>query len=410
MPEKKILMVSWYFPPNPSVGGRRWAKFAKYLHRKGHQVTVITAEKAKGETSPWDTDVADLEIHRLPRKYPQALEVEPSSIIEKVKYRLAVSKLKKSTKGTIYDRTIHWEEQFLELAEQLIADKQIDTIIANGPPFRIVYYCTQLKQKYPEIQLVSDFRDPWTWWYNLGYPYLTPENKAFEAEMEKAVVQFSDHTLVPIVPMQQLLQDKYPEQKEKITVLPHAYDADEMYSGEKADKVSNEQLKFIYFGTIYDGQEEAFQEFANVLKSNPNKATVDFYSSKFSYQNIFEQNELSEVKYHQPVPAKDLFARLGGFDFVIIFYPEIFKDYFATKFYEIIYSRVPFLLICEEGEMSQFITKHQLGIHFTPANFTTGMTDLLNGNVQFNYNFEFDIEAYSFDHQTDQLLQLMDRS
>ncbi len=40
---RRILLVSYFYPPLPSVGARRPAALAKYLARAGHEVTVLTS-------------------------------------------------------------------------------------------------------------------------------------------------------------------------------------------------------------------------------------------------------------------------------------------------------------------------------------------------------------------------------
>ena len=39
---RRVLVVSWPYPPVPSVGGNRWLAMSKYLREMGHDVTVFT--------------------------------------------------------------------------------------------------------------------------------------------------------------------------------------------------------------------------------------------------------------------------------------------------------------------------------------------------------------------------------
>ena len=40
---RRLLVVTWYFPPDGAVGGLRWAGITKYLARLGWKVAVVTA-------------------------------------------------------------------------------------------------------------------------------------------------------------------------------------------------------------------------------------------------------------------------------------------------------------------------------------------------------------------------------
>jgi len=40
---RRLLVVTYYYPPQPGSGSNRWAAMVKYLRRLGHEVTVVTA-------------------------------------------------------------------------------------------------------------------------------------------------------------------------------------------------------------------------------------------------------------------------------------------------------------------------------------------------------------------------------
>src|ERR1051325_1930378 len=44
MPDRRLLVAVYEYPPNSSVGGTRWLTMKKYLERLGHEVTVLTTD------------------------------------------------------------------------------------------------------------------------------------------------------------------------------------------------------------------------------------------------------------------------------------------------------------------------------------------------------------------------------
>ena len=42
MATRRILVITYPFPPMPSVGGNRWLAMTKYLRRRGHRVDILT--------------------------------------------------------------------------------------------------------------------------------------------------------------------------------------------------------------------------------------------------------------------------------------------------------------------------------------------------------------------------------
>ena len=62
MPRRRILVISYFFPPDQTVGGARWAAMSSWLRRAGHEVTVLTTNAAgslPGE-EPWTRRTGDL--------------------------------------------------------------------------------------------------------------------------------------------------------------------------------------------------------------------------------------------------------------------------------------------------------------------------------------------------------------
>src|SRR5213592_147627 len=49
---RRILIISYHFPPDGSIGGQRWAGLSKYLARVGWEVHVVTASAPTGHVMP----------------------------------------------------------------------------------------------------------------------------------------------------------------------------------------------------------------------------------------------------------------------------------------------------------------------------------------------------------------------
>ena len=42
---KKVLIISYYWPPNTGSGVQRWLKFSKYLKKNNWDPIIVTPEK-----------------------------------------------------------------------------------------------------------------------------------------------------------------------------------------------------------------------------------------------------------------------------------------------------------------------------------------------------------------------------
>ena len=112
---KHILIISYTFPPAEGIGGRRWAKFAKYLVTKGYIVHVLTANQSTTSSS-WRTDVQkeNIYVYKLPIRYPKVLLEIPHSFYQKVLYKIWLILFKLYSKGTTIDRSMFWKKALIK--------------------------------------------------------------------------------------------------------------------------------------------------------------------------------------------------------------------------------------------------------------------------------------------------------
>lgn len=397
-----ILILTYFFPPDGNISSRRWAKFAKYLALEGHHVSVLAAETKSGSKSPWDDDIVGLKVYRYRRNYPEIIESIPKSILQKIKYKIASNSLKNKVKGSIYDRSVFLEKIILDDASEIITSNKIDVLITNGPPHRVMYYGSLLKNKFPDLFLVSDFRDPWTWWYNLGYPGLIGIHKEEENRLEKFVFMNSDLICAPSSDMLDFLEKKYGLFNR--FHLPHGFDTDDIPTRKTVHKSNKENFKLIYFGSLYDGETKRFEDLAKSISENRN-VTFDIYTSQFNYSSIFEKAGCgNRVNYFSQIPSKDFFQKLTEYDAIMMIVPDKFKDIFSSKFYEIIYSGIPVILITEKGKLSDYITNNKSGIYFN-SDIKNNLDEIFNGTRKMMLPQKMDLEEYDFKKLTQNLVK-----
>src|SRR6266516_3628641 len=48
---RRLLIISYHFPPDGAIGGQRWAGLSKYLARLGWEVHIVTASAPGSEPS-----------------------------------------------------------------------------------------------------------------------------------------------------------------------------------------------------------------------------------------------------------------------------------------------------------------------------------------------------------------------
>ena len=400
--EKSVLIISYTFPPYPGIGGRRWAKFAKYLAKSGYTVHVLCAKNPHKKSSLFsaDTQSENIRLYTFNSRFPSILQnFESNSLIEKISYKLWMKLLSVSFKGYFFDKAIFDEQIILSIAEKIITTHGIKNVIATGAPFRINYFALTLKKRFPQINLIQDLRDPWTW--GIQYSKLTCRRMKFEEGMLSQVIKQSDIITVPVEPMRNYLAESNHAYSFKVQILPHAFDEDEVVIKQE---YSQEGFKCVFFGTMYDDIENYYDVLCKVISKNNGKITLDVYTDIVRYKDIVRDNAADKwVKYKKTIRGKALFETLSQYDYIIFIYPDYVKDYLSTKFYEVIHSKIPIIYIAENGFTSNYVSLNKLGMHFDQHTLSEGLQKLIEDPNQLNYNKNFSVNEFSYEEMTEKL-------
>lgn len=194
---KKLLIITYYWPPAGGPGVQRWLKFVKYLPDFGVQPIVYIPENP---TYPIVDENLVKEISEKAIILKQPI-FEPyqlasffsknktkkisSGIIPNQKKQSFLDKLFLWIRGNLFipDARVFWVKPSVTYLEKYIRDNAIDTIVTSGPPHSLHLIGLGLKEKL-NLNWFADFRDPWT---TIGYhkslrlsEYAANKHKALE--------------------------------------------------------------------------------------------------------------------------------------------------------------------------------------------------------------------------------------
>lgn len=177
---KRVLVISYYWPPAGGSGVQRWVKFSKYLPSLGWQPVVYTPQNP--EINTLDTT--------LEKEIPSEVEVikrpivEPYGIYRKLMGKGSTTDMKTLTStggkpsmsllirsnGFIPDPRIWWVGPSVRFLKKYLKEHPVDAIVSTGPPHSMHLIGQRLSHDL-DIPWISDFRDPWTkmyWFKNMG--------------------------------------------------------------------------------------------------------------------------------------------------------------------------------------------------------------------------------------------------
>ena len=173
---KKILIITYYWPPSGGAGVQRWLKFCKYLPEHDWIPVIYTPDNP--EVPAIDKSLLKdipkgLEVLKLPiwepmdfyrkftgRKQTEKLGAGFLSEAEAPKFR---EKLAIWVRGNLFipDAKRFWIKPSYKFLKKYLHQNNIDLIVSTGPPHTTHMIAHKLK-KHVKLPWVADFRDPWT--------------------------------------------------------------------------------------------------------------------------------------------------------------------------------------------------------------------------------------------------------
>jgi glycosyltransferase involved in cell wall biosynthesis len=160
---RKLLFISYAYPPTGGAGVQRSVKFTKYLPACGWRPTVLTVSNPS--VPVMDTDLtgdlnADNPIVRTKTREP-AYRVK-NSLVSTPLSRFSVKRFVRSAAMAILqpDPQVLWNHGAYQAACQTLGQIKHEAIYVTGPPFSSFLLARKLKQRF-SLPLVVDFRDEW---------------------------------------------------------------------------------------------------------------------------------------------------------------------------------------------------------------------------------------------------------
>ncbi len=319
---RKLLIISYYWPPAGGPGVQRWVKLSKYLSHLGYQCHVVTVDEASASYPSLDPSLQkdiDPSIRVIKTKSFEALKVFSSLFKkEKVPYAGIPDKDKMSFTGRmalyirsnffIPDARVGWNKYAIKACEEIIRKENIDVIITTSPPHSTQLIGLALKKKFPKLKWVADLRDPWTDIYYYHKLSHTESSKQKDLQYEKDILLNADAITVTSPLTKQLYAGKIgPEYGKKFNAITNGFDEDDFAS---APPKHTDKFTITFAGTI--NEQFGIEEFISAIKSLNEKnillhfvGTIDKYTAE-----LVEKEIPNNYKITAYVPHKELMGYL----------------------------------------------------------------------------------------------------
>jgi len=173
---KKVLIITYYWPPAGGPGVQRVLKFAKYLRDFNWEPVIMTVKN--GDYPALDSELEkeipqNLKIYKIPIWEPYNIyrkttglnknDKIPVAVLAEKKEKSLIKKIAKSIRVNLFipDARIGWYFKAVRAGQKIIKEENINLIFASSPPHSIQLIGKKLKKR-TKLPLISDLRDPWT--------------------------------------------------------------------------------------------------------------------------------------------------------------------------------------------------------------------------------------------------------
>lgn len=367
---KKVLVITYYWPPSGGAGVQRWVKFIKYFKNQNIDPYIISVDPDFASYPVIDKSL----INDIPENTNVYLTKtnEPYSIYKKINNNQTpyagfanegrpnfLQKIARFIRGNFFipDSRKGWNDFAYKKAVKLLEKENIDTVITTSPPHSTQLIGLKLKETL-NIKWIADLRDPWTDIYYYKSMLHTKWAKRKDLNYEKGVIEKSDKIVVVSDSIKQLLINKSNLiQESKIHVIPNGFD-EEDFSVSSTNK--NNKFLLSYVGTITKDY-----PLDSIKKSITNLNINLEFTGKADHPTKHLLNEIAGFNNH--VKHKESINLLLASDMLLLVIPKIAnnKGILTGKLFEYLGARKPILCIGPtDGDAAKIIQECKAGKTF----------------------------------------------
>jgi len=374
---KRVLIISYYWPPSGGAGVQRWLKFAKYLPEFGWQPIILTVDPKYASYPQRDESLSkevgpdclvyttkSFELYNIYKLISGKKEVPYGGFANESKESL-FQKFSKFLRGNFLlpDPRKGWNKYALKKAAELIREFKIDTVVTTSPPHSTQLIGLQLKQKF-NICWVADLRDPWTDIYYYNQFKHTALALQIDKNYERKVVENANVLITVSEDVKRIFAEKSGLPiAAKTVVIPNGFDEDDF----RITNIPIETKKIVtYTGTISEAYDVDCLLEALCLLSEDSKSQllIRFVGQVPSSVETKFQSTGLEVELVGYVDHTKSIEYLFRSDLLLLVIPKVKnnKGILTGKFFEYLASQKPILAIGPtDGDLAKIIQETQCG-------------------------------------------------
>lgn len=413
---RRVLVVSYFFPPVGGIGVERVLKHVTYLPEFGWEPVVV---------APANSGYRIIDPASLSR-IPPGTEVHRSRTLEPSHIRGGVARLVRrrppdpggtpstergggdgpSAGGLMRaanavwrnlvplvffpDQEVLWLPGAVRAGVRAHRTSPVDAVFSSSPPITSHLVAGRVAKRIG-VPWVADFRDPWIG--NAFARQLPAPHRAIQRRLERWIVETATRVVLATERMREQYAERYPERADTFVHLPNGYDLADLDAGADDPRPRPEAgtFRIVYAGSVYGERElAAFLEGVELLLARRpelrSRLRVEFVGWLSAANEVIARHRLPSldpvVRHLGFVPRSEAIALQRSADAGMVLLSDVGdRSLFATsKLYEYLGLDLPILAIVPPGEVRTILADLDWGVVAdpTPEGVAGGIEAVMN--------------------------------
>ncbi len=393
---KRVLVVSFDFPPRRTSAVYRMMGLAKYLPQFGWQPTVLTIRRAEGDQEPRLLERLPPQVGVVRTRYLRISGWENSTAsavrglgglrsaptdTRQPRFDRYLRSLGELVRSVLYfpDDTVGWVPFGLARAIQLHRDRPFDLVYTTNPP-RAAPVIGLLLKVLSGVPWVSEFMDPW-------YPPRGRLRRKSEDWLQALLMAKADRVIVMVQQHAEELRRVFNVPAEKLAVVRNGFFEEDFASLETThgDLLAPGYVHLSHFGTIYpENSGSFFPALTELVRECPElKERLRLNIVGYPSENVLRYASESELKdiiqIHGFIQDRaEVLEMMRASHCLLLFWgrPDFSRLAVAGKTYDYLRVGRPILAVTHEGGVKQLVEEARAGWVVPPDN-TQAMKEAL---------------------------------
>lgn len=439
---KSVLFVTYYYPPDAAVGGKRIARFCKYLPEFGIRPTVLTVDLDTCASLDYSFGADDpTEVYRVaPHLTPLGWYARKSFLSKRNSKEERVSNSpvqgeQSSWRGvrfgalgrnivgclSIPDLRWGWYLPATRAGVKIVKEERIDAVVSSGPPWT-THAIGHAIAKRCGVPWVADYRDGWNW-DSWSHSSVWPSwRKSLDQWLEKRWLRDVSLAICTSKRSNKMLLEMHDHvAPDRVVTITNGFDGliepSSLSGSERRPRI------LLHMGGLYGNRKiDSFCAAVKLLidsgKLSSDSLRVEFVgevggtikeAAISTCPTLFNDGVL---RFLPPVPWHEAQRRMADAQALLIFQGD-HSNAIPAKFYEYLLTGKPILSVVQDGALKDICLETNCGVVVDPASepavMARAIEEVLNQTQRSAEKIAQVAAPYHFKNLTSQLAEALHR-